>query len=694
MNRRPWLSVFLLVAIVLPLRAQRVAETVEITVVEVPVTVVDRDGNPVRGLTAENFEVLDDGKRVPIEYFETVDLGALTTSTSEGSSTQLPPAATRHFLLLFDLANSAPGVIGRAGDAAKHFVQDQLGPRDLAAVATFTTERGARMITNFTRNRDLLVNAIETLGHPNYFKVGDPLMISAMRIGEGAGGGAGAGARGDIDAAVSQMAAEAQTMQQRTQDSELRTRLRVQLSNMGRVARALDGLHGQKQIILLSEGFDASIVLGREDLGSADAKAESSAVISGEVWNVDSEKRFGSTTSSRDVTDMVELFKRSDVVLHAIDIKGLRGNTDASTSGIAAKKTSESLHLLTEPTGGTVFKNANDINENFGKLLQQQEVVYLLGFRAKTTGKPGKFHQLRVKAVNAKSAKVAHRAGYYEPAALSDLERALTLAEILMLDAPQKDLLVETTAAALPGPQGKSRVPVVIEVPGRDLLKRVSGKAAHIDLFVYAFDKRSEVTDYLQERVTLDLAKAGDALKNGGVRYFGTLRLPPGKYAVKTLLRVEESELIGFDRHDIVVPSFSSASVLPPVFFNEPGSWAMIVGETRGDDYPYPFAAGQTKFIPKTDAALTANTEYKVALFLFKVPVENLSVLPTVVSANGTQTANMTLLGRTSPDETGLVKLLFNFKPPTLEAGKHEIRFDVKSNDGSTSTVTLPFTVE
>lgn len=691
MNTRQWMSWFLLIALAAPMHAQRVAETIEITVVEVPVTVVDRDGNPVRGLTAENFEVLDEGKRVPIEYFEAVDMTKL--EVTEG--TPLPPVATRHFLLLFDLANSSPGLIGRAGEAAKKFVQDQLGPRDLAAVATFTAERGARMVTNFTRNRELLVNAIETLGHPNYFKVGDPLMMSAVRTGDGpSGGGGGAGARGDIDAAFADMAAEAQNMQQRTQDNELRNRLRIQLSNMGRVARALDRLQGQKQIILLSEGFDASLVSGREDLSSEGARAEASAVTTGEVWNVDSEKRFGSSTSSRDISDMVELFRRSDVVLHAIDIKGLRGNSDASVAGAASKKTSESLFLLTQPTGGTVFKNANAMSENFGKLLQQQEVVYVLGFRATSTGKAGKFHSLKVKPVNVRSAKVSHRAGYYEPAALSELERALTLADILMLDSPQEDIPVATTAAALPGPQGKSRVPVVVEIPGGGLLKQISGKDASIDLFVYAFDKNSEVADYLQERVKLDVSKAGATLRAGGLRYFGTLRLPPGQYAVKTVLRVEESGLIGFDRQDVVVPAFVDAAVLPPVFFNDPGSWAMILGQPRGDDYPYPFAAGQTKFIPKSNAALTANGDYKVALFLYKVPVENLSVVPTLVSENGSRTAPMTLLGRTSPDEQGLVKLLFSFKPPALAAGKHELRFDVKTKDGTQSVVTLPFTMQ
>ncbi|HET8797879.1 MAG TPA: hypothetical protein VFO89_09330, partial [Thermoanaerobaculia bacterium] len=193
--------------------------------------------------------------------------------------------------------------------------------------------------------------------------------------------------------------------------------------------------------------------------------------------------------------------------------------------------------------------------------------------------------------------------------------------------------------------------------------------------------------------ITLDLTKAADTLRTGGIRYFGTLRLPAGDYAVKTVVRVEESGLIGFDRKDVSVPAFDKPAVLPPAFFNEPGTWGMILGATRGDDYPYPFAAGQTKFIPKRDPELAGSGDYKVALFLYKLPVESLSIVPMLVSESSTVAAPVTLLGRTSPDETGLVKLLFAFKPQNLAAGKHELRFNVQAKEGTSSTVSVPFTV-
>src|SRR4051812_32248703 len=53
--------------------AQRFGETTEVVVVEVPVQVV-KDGEPVRGLTADNFEVYDGRKKQKVTGFEALDL--------------------------------------------------------------------------------------------------------------------------------------------------------------------------------------------------------------------------------------------------------------------------------------------------------------------------------------------------------------------------------------------------------------------------------------------------------------------------------------------------------------------------------------------------------------------------------------------------------------------------------------------
>ncbi|HEX7708784.1 MAG TPA: VWA domain-containing protein [Thermoanaerobaculia bacterium] len=674
----------------LPLAAQRAGEAVQVTVIEVPVTVVDRAGNPVRNLTKDDFELFDDGKKVPIEYFEVVDLARV--SAEAGSAQALPPAATRNFLLLFDFANSSPGTIGRAAEAAKEFVDTQIGPRDLAAVSTFTTEQGARMVTGFTNSKKLLNQAIETLGNPNYFRVADPLMISAIvSSGSDDASGRAGEARGSIDAAIKEQAEDHQRAAQTSRDSEMKNRLRIQLNNFGSVARSLERLQGQKQIILLSEGFDARLVQGREEINREQTQKDTDAVLSGEVWNVDNEQRFGSASSSRDVNDMVALFRRSDVVLHAIDIRGLRSEVDARDG--ARRTSNESLFLLTTPTGGSVFKNANDLTTNFARMLKQQENVYVLGFTARSTGKPGKFHDLRVRTKE-RGARVSHRPGYTEPGTrITDLERALTLGEIITADLPIEDIRVSLVPVALPGPGGKARVPVVVELSGSTLLTGVEGNAATANLYLYAFNEENEVVDFLQQRISLDLVKAGDAVRGSGVRYFGTLKLPPGDFAIKSLVRVEESGRIGFRRSNLTVPTFETATVLPPLLFGDPSNWITLTGPTRGDEYAYPFSAGETTYVPRS-SQLDKGAEYTVALILYRVSLADLQVSPTLVSGNGSSsTPAFKLLGRTAADDRGAVKLLFTLNTEGIETGDHTLQLTVKAKDGTESIVSLPFRV-
>ena len=76
------------------------------------------------------------------------------------------------------------------------------------------------------------------------------------------------------------------------------------------------------------------------------------------------------------------------------------------------------------------------------------------------------------------------------------------------------------------------------------------------------------------------------------------------------------------------------------------------------------------------------------------MPLENLGVTPSIrTGVTAAANANVKLLGRSSADYRGGVKLLFNFRPDGLPAGQHELRFTVKMNDGNERVVTMPFTV-
>jgi VWFA-related protein len=140
-----------------------VRETAEVVLVEVPVRVVDRDGQPIRGLKATDFELFDDGKKREIVGFDAIDLARKSRETP-GAIESLNPAARRHFLILFDLTFARPSAVIAAQRAAKQFVLNSMTDRDFAAVATFAAETGVRLLVTFSSDHPQIARAIDTLG--------------------------------------------------------------------------------------------------------------------------------------------------------------------------------------------------------------------------------------------------------------------------------------------------------------------------------------------------------------------------------------------------------------------------------------------------------------------------------------------------------------------------------------------------
>src|SRR5580765_2299001 len=91
------------------------SEQLTVNYVEVPVNVVGRSGDPIRGLTKANFEIYDNKKRIDVSSFETIDFTSQESLLRNAKS----PAAHRVFLLVFDLGYSSPKSLERAEDAAR-----------------------------------------------------------------------------------------------------------------------------------------------------------------------------------------------------------------------------------------------------------------------------------------------------------------------------------------------------------------------------------------------------------------------------------------------------------------------------------------------------------------------------------------------------------------------------------------------
>jgi VWFA-related protein len=588
--------------------AAQVSETLTVSIVEVPVTVVDSSGNPVRGLTAANFKLFDGNQERSIESFEMIDFAS---QESMQAVSPMNPAARRNFLLLFDLGFSRPGMLARAQEAARGFVSKVVTPRDLVGVGTIDGQTGFKLLTAFTTDRKLVAEAI---ANPGELKSNDPLHLgnqgNAVDVGDQSSvSGRGMGAAGSENAEA--LIASAVKQNRET----VRGQVEKQMDYLGSLAKTLRAVPGRKQVILLSEGFDSRFVQGRD--------ARDSFVGDFNVnGNADTDSRYGNNSAMSGLQRMARFFRGSDVVLHALDIQGLRVQNGAD--GAMVNTSNNSLALLAEPTGGMVFQNVNKIDDNLKRLLRTQEVVYVLSFRA-PTAKPGQFHDLKVRLVNVPGGKAFNRAGYYEGGSESQQERLLTNAEIITNDIAQEDVAVSAVTAAFSTASANAQVPVILEIAGIDLIKNVKGNSTEAEIYLYAFDTDGTVRDRAYQKMTLDLKKVGDKLRASGIKYYATLSLPPGKYAVKALVRVPETDRKGFVRSDVVVARKDEMVVLPPIFVDDQQNWLMVKGTSHDPSAAYPFQLNGEQFIPATGARARNSGSRRFAVFVQNPPADELT---------------------------------------------------------------------
>ena len=66
-------------------------------------------------------------------------------------------------------------------------------------------------------------------------------------------------------------------------------------------------------------------------------------------------------------------------------------------------------------------------------------------------------------------------------------------------------------------------------INGNDLTKDLRGNVANVEIYLYAFDQDGIVRDRFYQKINVDLKKLGDKLRATGIKYYGTLSLPPGR---------------------------------------------------------------------------------------------------------------------------------------------------------------------
>jgi len=164
---------FTLIAVIAatPLRAQ-FAERVEVTVANIDVVVTDKDGNPVRGLTKDDFELFEEGKLQAITNFSVIDIARPTPSPTgppspDAPSSQVEAAGAtqpRLFILFVDIADIEPSRRVKFFEGVRAFFDRALRSGDLVCVLTWMHR--VRVSLEPTADREALKVVLDALETP------------------------------------------------------------------------------------------------------------------------------------------------------------------------------------------------------------------------------------------------------------------------------------------------------------------------------------------------------------------------------------------------------------------------------------------------------------------------------------------------------------------------------------------------
>ena len=173
------LAVLLILLPASPLSAQmeKLVETIEVRVTNVDVVVTDRQGNPVSGLTRNDFEIYEDGKKQVLTNFYEVrpkSVNVPVTAESQANTDVVLAEAVdeiprelrqRRIVFFIDNYSLHPFKRNEVLTAIDRFFQRLLQPGDEATIVVWN--RGLQTIAPFSADMDILKTALEGYARNN-----------------------------------------------------------------------------------------------------------------------------------------------------------------------------------------------------------------------------------------------------------------------------------------------------------------------------------------------------------------------------------------------------------------------------------------------------------------------------------------------------------------------------------------------
>jgi VWFA-related protein len=659
---------------------------VDVRLVAVPVFVTDKEGRAVSGLTAQDFEIEDAGRSVPVSGFLAVDAAVPSGTLSDRTtSPRLMAASRRQFLLLFDLTFSSPAGTLKARKAALKLLEKWPQPGDLVAAAKFSPG-GVEVLVGFTPDRAQVARAVATMGTVEGARLRDPLGLAydlgfAPRDPSGKWGLEMEGNSKDPD-----FYRDMVLLLARSERTAYRQRVVSYVGELQRLAQFLDSVQGRKQVLLLSGGFDQTMLTGAEGTEQADA---SRAVVEGRLWEVQGDRRFGDAGARSTLDGLYEALARTDTVVHTVDVMGMVAGGALDETGSASRGSGRgTLAELAGRSGGRFVREGNDVAAGLREVLDASRYYYVLAFEpTDAKKKPGELRKLRVK-VKRPGLDVSHRAGYTLPdlKAVSGPIAQLQAAEMIAKGISGGALRLRAVAVPYRSTQGAVSLPVVLEIEGESLLG-ANEKALSLEIYGYALDAEGRIQDALGLTPTLEVEKLGASIRQKGVQVLTAFRVREGPVDLRFFVRDPASGRTGSLRIASVVPSFEDGTLVlsPPLVMDDPRARLVIPTPTRANrELQIPFRIGDAPFTPEASPVLRNGEAREVCLMVYGDAGDGSAALKAVLVRDDGQALSLETGGlRVVKDADRFRRLVMSLTPKGVPAGDYRLRLTVPSPDSA-----------
>ena len=547
-------------------------------VVEI-VSVKDKNGKIVEGLTAKDFTVTEDGKPQDIKFCEFQRLSddplpALTETTpakddKAGSGkpaengapkVQVAPAVQsaiqpekpgdiryrdrRLIALYFDM--SAMGIPDqlRALSAAQKYIRSQMTGPDLMAIIKYN-EGSVQVLQDFTPDRDLLSQTIDKL-----------------IVGEGQGF--------DEDAADDSAADTGSAFGQDNSEFNIFNTDR-QLAALQTAVKMLGTLNEKKALVYFASGMR---------LNGVDNQAQLQSTINAAI-------RANVSFFPVDARGLVATPPLGDATHGSPGGTGMYTGSSAMAMMNNFAKSQDTMWSIAADTGGKALLDNNELGRGIKQAEESISSYYIVGYYTTNENLDGKFRRIKI-TLNRQdlSASLNYRQGYYAGKVFGKFtaaEKERQLEDALMMGDPITDLTIAMEVNYFQLNRAEYFVPLSVKIPGSELaLARKGGyERTLIDFIGEVKDEYNTTVSNVRDKIDVKISDQTAAeLAKRPVSYETGFTLLPGKYTVKFLARDAETGRIGTYMHTFVVPNLNKEEKRIPISSVVLASQRMDLGDS------------------------------------------------------------------------------------------------------------------